>query len=211
MNWQGAVAVALLIALWLIVRRFNQKRAGNKAPGPPAADRQGPTMMEQSSALKGGLRDVTEAVDRCKKAQGDDDLAVRRRELAETLRDSVTAVRSRLAAEEMCKVAGPWLSVTLVVTEEGQATSVDHSEWQRNLWHRAEEMIAACAEARGDDLAAARERLRQFVSEIEASSEAFMAVVGLMSERSALMWRIAVEEIGSFAADALARQPEQRS
>jgi hypothetical protein len=207
MNWWG---------------KFKPKVTG-MASEPSANTGREPTMAEVSSALQEGLGRVTEAVDQCEKAQGEDELAVRRRELAETLRASVIALRSlkskgpriprmaRLAAQEMCEVAGPWLSVRPVVTGEGQVTSQDLSEWQRNLWRRAEEMIAACAEARGDDLVAAQERLRQFVSEIMASSEAFMAVDGLMSERSALMWRLAVEEIGSFAADAIARQPEQRS
>jgi hypothetical protein len=226
MTWQIAIGIALLVVvvLWRLARQLNPKVTGT-ASAPPAPNRLEPTMEELPSALQGGMRGVREAVDRCEKAQGDDDLAVRRRELAETLRDSTTALRAlatnaspgsriprvtRLAAQEMCEVAGPWLSVRLVVPEEGSMTSQDMSEWQRNLWHRAEEMIAACVEARGDDLVAARKRLRQFVREITASSEAFLAVDGLMSERSALMWQLAVEEIGEFAADALARQPEQQ-
>lgn len=201
--WLGVLLLAALVAWWFARRR---------APQAGAVERQ-PLLLEVSSAVRDSFQGVRAAVDRCAEARGDE-LPVARRELEKVLGEYMTALQElvrdarssrhprmvQLATEELWTMAEPWLSLPFVVTRRPTMTTGEAAELQRRMWSRAEELIAACRNARGDDLAVAQARLRAYVDELEASSKALAGSSGgPMSERQAAMWRLAVEEVSAFA------------
>lgn len=201
--WLGVLPLVALVA-WRFARR--------RDPQAGASERQ-LSLEEVSSAAVDSLHGVRDAVDRCAEARGDD-LPVARRELEKVLDEYTTSLQVlvrdarrprfsrmvQLTTEELWTMAGPWLSLPFVVTRRPAMTTEEAAELQRRMWSRAEELIAACRTARGDDLAVAQARLRAHVDELEASSKALAGSHGgPMSERQAAMWRLAVEEVSGFA------------
>jgi hypothetical protein len=171
---------------------------------------------EPPPALRSAFTEVRHAVAACSTARGDDVVGARA-ELAAVLVESTGALaamadsaprRSKLptmadlAAEELWRLAEPWLSLTFVLTNRPSMSTTEMSELQRGMWARTEALVAACADADGDDLRAARAGLRAHVVDIEASAAALDD--SALSERQRLMWRYAVDEIREFAAPALA-------
>lgn len=209
MTWLPYLGVLLLVALvaWGFARR--REPVGRQ-----------PSLHEVSSVAQDSLRGVGEAVDRCAGAAADE-LPAACRELEKVLDESTATLQElvrglppksrlprmvRLTTEELWTIAEPWVSLPFVVTRRPAMTTAEVAGLQRRMWSRAEELIATCRHARGDDLAVAQARLRAHVDELEASSAALAGSSGgPMSERQALMWRLAVEEVSGFAAEALAR------
>jgi FtsZ-interacting cell division protein ZipA len=84
--------------------------------------------------------------------------------------------------------------------------TADLSEWQRRLWARGEEVIAAHHAARGAEVGPARERMLRYLDEVDAGVREVEKAGA--SERQVLMAKLAAEEIRGFVDDALARHPE---
>lgn len=89
---------------------------------------------------------------------------------------------------------------------DGQMSTEEMSAAQRDLWEKAEQAVRAYVDARGDQVAPARERMLRMVDEVDATIEGFGAQGA--SERQLAMWRLAAEEIREFVNDALAHRPE---
>ena len=174
------------------------------------------TIESVSSTGQKCLTDVRAAVDRCSASQGKE-LAAAWRELSRVVNESVDALadvvadeptdsRLRRAAQlvenEIWAMATPWLNLDFVVTHRIRLSTEEMSNLQRRSWQRAEVLISACRDANGEELPAAQARLRQFVDELQLIKD---VPDDVMTERQYSMWRLAVEEITLFAAEALAR------
>jgi hypothetical protein len=104
--------------------------------------------------------------------------------------------------------AEPAMDLEFVVANRVELTVAEMAELQLDMWRRAESAVAAYAEAQGEEeVAAARKRLRSLVNYFDAAADTLAAMPGT-SKLQAGMWRLAVDEILEFAADAIAkRQP----
>lgn len=175
-----------------------------------------PTIESVSSTGEKGLAAVQAAVGRCSASQAEE-LVAAWRELSRVRDESVTALRAVVADEprgsqlrraallvedEIWSITEPWLNLNFVVTHRIAMTTEGMSNLQRLMWQRAEAAMSACVDASGDELPAARARLRQLVDELQLIKD---VPIEVMSERQRLMWTLAADEIAEMASDALAR------
>lgn len=89
---------------------------------------------------------------------------------------------------------------------DGRMSTEEMSALQRDQWARAEQAVREYMDARGAEVAPARERMLRMADDVDASIERIGAQG--VSERQMAMWRLAAEEIRGFANDALAQHPE---
>lgn len=89
-----------------------------------------------------------------------------------------------------------------------RTTVAEMAAEQRLLWERAEQVVAAYKDARGDEVDAARARV------LAAADDADAHVASLdgkeVSERNMRMARLVADEIRKLVDDALARRPEEQ-
>jgi siroheme synthase (precorrin-2 oxidase/ferrochelatase) len=102
--------------------------------------------------------------------------------------------------------AEPSMDLEFVVANRVELRTEEMAALQLDMWRRAEAAVAAYADAQGDEeIAAARTRLRSLVNYFDAAAD-MLAAMPSTSKRNAAMWRLAVDEILEFAADAIARR-----
>lgn len=89
---------------------------------------------------------------------------------------------------------------------DGRMSTEEMSAAQRDLWEQAERALRAYMNARGDEVASAREHMLRMADEADATVQGFSAQGA--SERQVLMAKLAAEEIREFINDALAQHPE---